>query len=165
MGSENMSSSLTTKRKKVSSGSYTVKTTGSAGAFHTGFRPLSPAVRRMTARSHDYKDSTGEICHPTKPLIVWFSQLAPLTVDNGLELLLCMSTYLYLNEWTGNAAAGLRKMSSSNHLQNTKPAAVIKFYSDQQAKHQYTDIHPVLFILLQNKLNELNVSFLNICLF
>lgn len=44
LGSENMSSSLTTNRKKVSSGSYTLKTIGSAGAFHSGFRPLSPAA-------------------------------------------------------------------------------------------------------------------------
>lgn len=44
-----MSSSLTTKRRKVSSGSYTLKTTRSE-PFHTGFRPLSPAGGRNAQR-------------------------------------------------------------------------------------------------------------------
>lgn len=43
LGSENMSSSLTTKRRKVSSGSWTVKV-ASGGAGHTGFSPLSSGV-------------------------------------------------------------------------------------------------------------------------
>lgn len=44
-----MSSSLTTKRRKVSSGSYTLNTMRSE-PFHTGFRPLSPAGGRNVQR-------------------------------------------------------------------------------------------------------------------
>lgn len=107
MGSENMSSSLTTKRKKVSSGSYTVRTMGSEGAFHTGFRPLSPAVDRTTAQLNLITASN-------------FS-LHLLTIDHSLEFLLCVSTQLDLNKRTGDAAAGLWQVSGSNHLQETNP--------------------------------------------
>lgn len=54
--------------------------------------------------------------HPHSP--------AFLTIDNGLELLLCVSTQLDLHKWAGDAAAWLRKVSGSNNLQRTTGAVI-----------------------------------------
>ena len=113
LGSENMSSSLTTKRRKVSSGSNTVNTAESAGDFHSGFRPLSPAEDRRT-------DHTSAHLNSSSPLVLSHrSNCSPpplLTVDDGLELLFCVATQLDLHEGTDDAAARLGKVSGSDHL-------------------------------------------------
>lgn len=146
LGSENMSSSLTTKRRKVSSGSYTVKRIGSAGAFHNGFRPLSPATAEQQHGSHDHKESlTSCLFLPSpyfRPLGLTFNlpiSLPFLTIDDGLKLLFCMSTQLDFDEWTGNAAPGLRKVSGSNHLQRT--TAVRIFSPGQWSVNMLLFIH------------------------
>lgn len=61
----------------------------------------------------------GAGCHYTKAgNITAFIHTPPfLTVDDGLNFFLSVSTQLNFNKWTGDAAAGLRKVSGSNHLE------------------------------------------------
>lgn len=48
-----------------------------------------------------------------------------LTIDDGLVLLLCVPAQLDLHKWTGDAAAWLRKVPGTNHLQGTNTTALI----------------------------------------
>lgn len=92
-GSENMSSSLTTKRRKVSSGSCTGKVIGSA--FHAGLRPLSPAAGGRTELPVTHiisiNDFTGTplLCLLRWTMVLNFSSVYPLssTSTNGLAML------------------------------------------------------------------------------
>lgn len=42
-----------------------------------------------------------------------------LTIDDGLELLVCVATQLHLHERTGDAAGGLGKVSGGENLRRT----------------------------------------------
>lgn len=120
-GSENMSSSLTTKRRKVSSGSCTVKVIGSA-AFHAGLRPLSPAAGRKDrtpSHSRHHRARSSLHCPVSTASLGPLLPRPSLTIDDGLALLVCVATQLHLHERTGDAAGGLGKVSGGENLRRT----------------------------------------------
>lgn len=135
LGSENMSSSNTTKRRKLSSGSYTVKVMVSEswwwGPSHTGFNPLSSTHTHTSAHWNAVHTTTGyRIFNDNQHLLQnverciqslrnCFAKLSPLirppclTADCRLELggVIGLATQLELHEGVGDTAACLGKMS------------------------------------------------------